>query len=51
MTMKIMKQLIFDRVHQLYNKNIGMEFETAEGFLFDPTIAAVLRKEEIINVN
>jgi hypothetical protein len=31
--------------------NIGIEFETAEGYLFDTNIAATLRKNKIISVN
>jgi hypothetical protein len=40
MTVNILKQLIFERVHNLYNINIGIELETTEGYLFDTTIAA-----------
>jgi hypothetical protein len=50
-TVKIMKQLIFDRIHHLYNKNIGLKSGITEGFLFDTTIAAVLEKGKIINVS
>jgi hypothetical protein len=31
--------------------NIGLEFETTEGLLFDNRIAATLKKNEIISVN
>jgi hypothetical protein len=51
MTINILKQLIFDRVHKLYETNFGLEFETAEGYLFDNRIAATLKKNEIIGVN
>jgi hypothetical protein len=50
-TVKIMKQLIFDRVHHIVTRNIGLEFEITEGFLFDTTIEAVLDKDKIIHVN
>jgi hypothetical protein len=34
-TVNILKQLIFDRIHNLFDMNIGIEFETTEGYLFD----------------
>jgi hypothetical protein len=46
-----MKQLIFDIVHHLFNRNIGLEFKITEGFLFDITIAAVIEKGKIIHIN
>jgi hypothetical protein len=51
MTINIMRQLIFDRVHKLYETNFGLEFETTEGYLFDDRIAATLKKNEVIGVN
>jgi hypothetical protein len=33
MAINILKQLIFDRVHKLYDTNIGIEFENADGYL------------------
>jgi hypothetical protein len=51
MTINILKQLIFDRVHKLYDTNIGLEFESADGYLFDNKICATLKKNEIIGVN
>jgi hypothetical protein len=51
MTINILKQLIFDRVHKLYETNFGLEFETAEGYLFDDGIAATLKKNEVIGVS
>jgi hypothetical protein len=51
MTINLLKQLIFERIHKLYDINIGIEFETAEGFLYDTRIAATLRKNEIIGVD
>jgi hypothetical protein len=50
-TVKLMKQLIFDRIHHLFNRNIGMEFEITEGFGFDTTIVAVIEKSKVIYVN
>jgi hypothetical protein len=35
MTVNILKQIIFNRAHKLYNMNIGLEFETAEGYRFE----------------
>jgi hypothetical protein len=51
MTVNILKQLVFDRIYKLFDMNIGLEFENAEGFIFDNRIAATLRKNEIIAVN
>jgi hypothetical protein len=51
MTINILKQVIFDRVHKLYDSNIGLEFENADGSLFDNRIVATLKKNEIIGVN
>jgi hypothetical protein len=51
MTINILKQLIFDRVHKLYYTNIGLEFENADGYIFDNRIAATLKKNEVIGVN
>jgi hypothetical protein len=51
MSINILKQIIFEKVHQLYNTNVGLELETADGFLYDTRIVATLRKNEIINVN
>jgi hypothetical protein len=31
--------------------NIGIEFDTTDGYLFDTKIAATLKKNEIIRVN
>jgi hypothetical protein len=46
-----MKQLVFDRIHQLFNKNIGIELKITEGFLFDTTIATVIEDGKIIYAN
>jgi hypothetical protein len=51
MTINILKQLILEIVHKLYDVNIGLEFKTTEGYLFDNRIAATLKKNEIISVN
>jgi hypothetical protein len=51
MTINILKQLVFERVHKLYDINIGLEFENADGYIFDNRIAATLKKNEIIGVN
>jgi hypothetical protein len=48
---KLMEQLVFDRIHKLFNKNVGIEFEITEGFLFDTTIAAVINNGKMIYVN
>jgi hypothetical protein len=50
MTINILKQLIFDRVHKLYDVNFGLEFENAEGYLFDDRITATFKKNEVIGV-
>jgi hypothetical protein len=31
MTINLLKQLIFDRIHKIYDTNIGLEFENADG--------------------
>jgi hypothetical protein len=51
MTINILKQLIFDRIHKLYDTNIGLEFENTDGYLFDNRIAATRKKNEIIEIN
>jgi hypothetical protein len=51
MTINNLKQLVFDRIHKLYDTNIGLEFENADGLLFDNRIAAMLKKNEVIGVN
>jgi hypothetical protein len=51
MIINILKQLIFDRLHELYDMNIGLESENADGYIFDNRIAATLKKNEIIGVN
>jgi hypothetical protein len=43
-----MKQLIFDKVYHIFNKNIDFGFKITERFLFNTTIAAVLKKGKII---
>jgi hypothetical protein len=47
---KFMKQLIFDHIHQRYEKNIGIEFEVDEEILFDSTIAATIENNSIWNL-
>jgi hypothetical protein len=44
MPINILKQLIFERIHKLINMNIGLEFENADGYIFDNRIAATLRR-------
>jgi hypothetical protein len=51
MTIIILKQLLFEKIHKLYDTNIGLEFENADGYIFDNRIAATLKKNEIIGVN
>jgi hypothetical protein len=51
MTINILKQLIFDRIRKLYDTNIGLEFENADGYLLHNRITATLKKNEIIEVN
>jgi hypothetical protein len=51
MTINLLKQILLNRVHNLYNTNIGLEFETADVYLFDNRIAVTLKKNEIIGVN
>jgi hypothetical protein len=51
MIINILKQLIFDRVHELYDMNIGLEFQNTDGYIFDNRIAAKLKKNEVIGVN
>jgi hypothetical protein len=46
-----LKQLLFERIHKLYDINIGLEFENADIYIFDNRIAATLKKNEIIGVN
>jgi hypothetical protein len=50
MTVKAMKQIILDRTFQLFNKNVGMEFEITEGFLFDTIIASSIENKKVIHV-
>jgi hypothetical protein len=45
---KFTKQLIFDRIHQRYNKNFGIEFEANEGILYDSILAAVIENKKMI---
>jgi hypothetical protein len=51
MTINVLKQLIFDRIHKLYDTNIGLEFENADGYLFQNRITATLKKNVFIGVN
>jgi hypothetical protein len=51
MTIITLKQLLFDRIHKSYDTNIGLEFENADGYIYDNRIAATLKKNEIIGVN
>jgi hypothetical protein len=51
MTINILKQLLFERNHKLYDINTSLEFENADGYIFDNRIAATLKKNEIIGVN
>jgi hypothetical protein len=51
MSVNLFKQILFNRVHGFYKTNIWLEFETANGYIFDNIIAATLKKNEIIGVN
>jgi hypothetical protein len=50
-TINILKQLLFETIHKLYDINIGLEFENADGYIFDNRIAAMLKRNEISRVN
>lgn len=46
-----MKQVLFDRIITIIDRNIGIELEITEGFLFDTTIAARMSNGKSIFVN
>jgi hypothetical protein len=44
MSVNLLKQILFNRVQKLFDTNIGLEFETTNGIIFDDRIVATLKK-------